>query len=94
MVSNENEKCPYCGGKLASRGMVKRIVKVGNGETSIVKIKRCYCLSCGKWHRIIPDYIIPYKHYRKEIVDGTVDLNDIFYEDYPCDMTKKRWQSQ
>lgn len=98
MVKKENDICPKCGGQLQSRGSVKRLVRYKNGEKILVKVKRYSCKDCKSWHRVLPNYLIPYKHYPKEVIKGFVEgtlTNDILeFEDYPVDITVKRWKSQ
>ena len=88
--------CPSCGGALQRRGYIKRILRVEYGEKVFIKIPRYSCKKCGKWHRFIPDYIEPYKHYRKDILEGfrndsLGDMN-IEYLDFPSDISKYRWK--
>lgn len=88
--------CKYCGGELLSRGCVKRLIRGENGSKTQILINRYSCKECGKWCRELPDNVVPFKQYTKDIIDGFVngDLSndDIEYEDYPCDMTQKRWR--
>lgn len=95
MVGKNIDICPYCGGPLQPRGYIWRRIKKENGKKSRVKILRKSCKNCGKWHRVIPDNIIPYKQYTKDIIEGFAASklnNDMLeFEDYPCDITVKRW---
>lgn len=56
------------------------------------------CKSCGAIHRKLPEGLYPYKHYDAEIINGVVNHvitpETLGYEDYPCEMTMKRWISQ
>jgi hypothetical protein len=44
----------------------------------------------------LPDYLFPYKQYEREVIigvmDGYITPETIGYEDYPCEMTMKRWK--
>lgn len=95
MVKVGVSSCPKCGGKLEYYDTVKRILKEENGKITWKYIQRLSCENCESYHRVIPNYILPYKHYRKDIVIGFVtgylDVNDIDYEDYPCDATINEW---
>ena len=61
-------------------GIVKR-TNMGN-----IKFSRYSCKECGKWHRFIPDNVEPYKHFRKDILDGfknhTLSNEEWEFEDY------------
>ena len=96
MVTNDESTCPECGGTLKQRGHVKRIVRTKGGNTHWIKIRRLVCNECGKEHRELPDCLLPYKHYEAEIIKGVISgiitSDDLDYEDYPCEMTMKRWR--
>lgn len=63
MVRRKNDICPLCGGELQPRGSVKRIIRKENGKKIFVSIKRYSCKKCKHWHRVLPDILLPYKHY-------------------------------
>ena len=96
MVNKKNDICPLCGGKLQSRGKVKRLLRIENGEKIFIKIPRYSCKDCGHWHRVIPDNVIPYKHYRKDIYEGfksgELSSENVKYEDFPSEATQNRWK--
>ena len=95
MVSTNESICPGCGADLKQIGNVKRIVRTKGGEIHWIKLRLLVCSKCRKTHRELPDYLIPYKHYESKIIkgvlDGTITFYDLGYEDYPCEMTMKRW---
>jgi len=37
------------------------------------RIRRLKCKECGKLHRELPDILLPYKHYRSEIIEEALD---------------------
>lgn len=60
-------------------------------------MERVYCKKCHKVKRILPPEVAPYKQYSKDVIKlaRTNDISeDLRYEDYPCEMTIKRWRSQ
>ena len=95
MVTSNESACPCCGDGLKQLGRVKRIVRTKGGEVRWVKIRLLICDKCGKTHRELPGYLFPYKHYEVAIIegvlDGTITSYDLEYEDYPCEMSMKRW---
>lgn len=95
MVKSKKDICPLCGGELQPRGKVKRIIRRENGEKIFVYIARYSCKNCKHWHRVLPDNIVPYKHYPKRIIkgfnDGLYSNEDIEFENYPSESTIKRW---
>lgn len=87
--------CPVCGGAVRHRDYVRRIVRNGGPEKKWIVVERFECCECRLVRRYLPEYLLPFKHYRKDIIEGFVfgwlTTDDLLYEDYPCDMTIKRW---
>lgn len=96
MVSNDDIFCPYCGGQLKHYDNVKRFIRSEFGKKEFIFVERRYCTACGRVHRVIPNDIYPYKQYRANIindfVNGVINDDNLEYEDYPCEMTVKRWK--
>lgn len=89
-------ECKRCGGRsLKYFDTVKRIIKGKRGCSKWIDIKRVKCMRCGSYQRVLPDCLVPYKHYDSEIifgvVEGLITPSTIGYEDYPCEMTMNRW---
>ena len=95
MVEIDVTVCPDCLGELKYYDSVRRIVRTKYGKTNFVLIRRMRCDECNKFHREIPEFIFPYKHYEKEIiigvVEGLITYNTIGFEDYPSELTMSRW---
>lgn len=90
--------CDMCGRKMKHRDYVKRIMKCGGGKAEWIDVERFSCDTCSIVRRNLPDYLLPYKHYRSDIIrgviDGQISIFDLEYEDYPCEMTMKRWMHE
>lgn len=88
--------CKACGGGTKAYDRVKRILKERRGAVSWHYVYRFKCEVCGHVQRELPDYMLPYKHYSKDIIEGVVEglITERTYgfEDYPCEMTMKRWR--
>lgn len=97
MVFN-GEACPNCGGQLKYYDSVSRIQRTKNRETHYISIRRLVCKECKKVHREIPESVVPYAQYEKELIvavrDGIISESTLGYEDYPCSMTMSRWRSR
>ena len=93
--SKEIPFCPTCNIRMKYRDMCRRIVKDEGGNRVWIKIQRYRCCECGRLHRAIPNIIVPYKHYRADVIcgvlDGIIQSDDEDSEDYPCERTMERW---
>ena len=98
MTIKDVSTCPKCGGTLKYYDNVRRIIRTKGGIKNWIKVKRFRCEVCNKIHRYLPDYIFPYKHYVAEIIQGVVKgditVETLGFEDYPCEMTMKRWTQE
>ena len=96
MTYDNGPICPHCGGQTHYYDKAKRIVKCKYGEAKKIYVYRYRCSQCGEIHRVIPDTLIPFKHYEKEIIqgviEGTITPDTLGFEDYPSEMTMHRWR--
>ncbi len=96
MIKIGRSTCPNCGGVLKNYDKVLRIVRSKYQYTYRVKVRRKRCPDCGRVHRELPKYLFPHKQYEKEVIlgaiNGQITPNTLGYEDYPCEMTFKRWK--
>ena len=90
--------CPKCNCKLKRYDCVKRTIKHEGGKKEYILVERYICQRCGSIHRLLPANLYPYKQYEAEIikgvVEGLIDSNVLGFEDYPSEMTMKRWREQ
>lgn len=95
LIIYSDENCPKCQGKLRYYDCVKRITITKYRVKNKIAIKRFKCMTCNSIHREIPPEILPFKQYEKEIVEGVIEglitSDTLGFEDYPCEMTMKRW---
>lgn len=99
MISENDPKiCPLCDGSLKRYDRVNRIVKSEYGKIETVRLTRYKCIKCGSIHRELPEYLKPYKQFNADIingmVDGSINHDDLKYEDYPHEVTVKRWTKE
>ena len=95
MVGFNSSVCPNCRGDLKYYDSVPRVIRTKGRISDSVRIRRFRCVNCRKLHRELPDSIFPYKQYESEVIrgvlDGFITSDTIGYEDYPCEVTMKRW---
>ncbi len=98
MIINNELTCPQCRGEIRYYDTVSRIVRTKKGVVRWTSVKRYICPICGSIHRMLPDSLIPHKHYEAEIIKGVINGSitpfDLDYEDYPCEMTMARWKAE
>lgn len=90
--------CPTCQkGLLIFRDYCKRIIRYEGGKHEWIKIPRHQCDNpkCKKIHRMLPDTMLPYKHYLEETITGVLDEivgpDDMDSEAYPSEKSMSRW---
>lgn len=95
--SIENPPCPVCQSPLEHRDRKPRISKQDGGETQWLMIERRKCTNqgCRRLHSVLPDKLVPYKHYVSDLIADVVDEvivpEDPMNEELPCDTTMRRW---
>ena len=98
MVDILNVRCPDCGDAARYYDSVKRKLRIEYGKSTLMYIKRYKCVNCGRIHRLLSADILPFKHYKAEIVfgvlSGRISSECVEYEDYPTELTMKRWKTE
>jgi transposase-like protein len=88
--------CPICGSALVGYGMYLRKIKTTAGKVEF-PIARYYCSECKRTHAIIPDFILPYKHYPAKVIEEAVEdvvekrISPEYAEGEQDISTTKRW---
>jgi len=92
--------CPECkAGKVKPVSRCKRKSVEIDGESEIYEIPvgQCQNPACGKYHRMLPSTMIPYKHYSAEAIDGILRGNaendPQFNLSAPSVSTIRRWKA-
>ena len=98
LIESRDYICPTCKkGHLCYRDHCHRIVRYEGGEAEWFWIPRAKCDNpgCGRLHRMLPDFMVQFKHYAAEVIsgvlDGIVTPEDADSEDRPSADTMKRW---
>lgn len=89
--------CPVCKeGILLFRDYCGRIVRHEGGESEKILIPRHQCSNpkCRRIHRMLPDILVPFKHYTEDVIADAVsnrlDVNRT--NDAPSPATIRRWK--
>lgn len=98
MIYEGEISCPVCSGELKYYDHVHRIMKGKEGTKQIIEVRRMQCKKCHKIHRELPDEILPYLHYERDIVvgvyNGWITPETLGFEDYPSETTMSRWHGR
>ena len=93
--SKDVSYCGRCGSTdLYYRDTCQRIWLREGGEHRMIGIRRLKCRNCGAYHRELPDFLAPYKHYETEVISGVLDevvSADDMEDNCPCDSTVASW---
>lgn len=89
--------CPVCKeGNLVFQDYCSRIVRHAGGKREKIRIPRYRCSNprCRKIHRMIPDFLVPFKHYTEEVISKAVNdrLDLCTTDDAPSPVTILRWK--
>lgn len=90
--------CPRCRNDCIRYGKVKRIVRTKYRESEWIQVQRWRCKECGYVWRELPEGVERFKQYEREMIDGVreglIGSDILGFEEYPCEMTMKRWRAQ
>lgn len=88
--------CPRCGGEAIRYGKVKRKILTKYRSAKWITVQRYQCKSCKYVWRELPEEIMRYKQYEREMIEGVqeglIDSDILGFEEYPCEMTMRRWR--
>ena len=84
--------CPDCGQLLSGYDTRARHVVDGSGSVYWFQLRRLQCLSCGKIHLELPDFMQVRKHYEAQLIrDVLAGRSDSCT---PDDSTIRRWRRE
>lgn len=69
ITSSETCVCPKCKGPLIVRDSKRRQVIMASGEVHTFLLRRLKCKQCNSLHLEFPDFIVPHKHYARDVID-------------------------
>lgn len=96
MVENVEKRCVKCGGETIRYGSASRIVRTKNRKTEKIRVQRFKCKVCGMIFRDLPENVVRFKQYERDVIEGVteglIDSDVLGFEDYPCEMTMRRWK--
>jgi hypothetical protein len=64
--------CAICKGFLKVHGVYSRGLKDWDSSAEYGWVAQLYCAACKKYPALIPDFIIPYKRYKAEVIESVI----------------------
>ena len=86
--------CSFCGcTKIIKKGWRRRGSIDCLENTKVLMIMRVKCKSCGKIHHVLPDTIVPYKHYNTEAIEKIIlgQADETFCNESEINRIKSWW---
>ena len=87
--------CPNCGSELTYHSRVIRPATDATGEKKAysIRVMRCCTETCpSKYHRELPDAIVPYKRYCSEAIEEAIDPGSSGITVAADESTIRRWR--
>lgn len=82
--------CPHCGHELTYRDSRARIWCHCNEPAERILIHRMFCNVCKRLHTVLPDVLVPHKHYGAPEIESVLE-SDV-RSDEVSDSTAARWR--
>ena len=93
MTSSEDVLCPDTGTPMKQSGTARRIIREPD-KTYYIWIPVYYSVYADRYHRVLPDFVIPFKHYISNVIKASEENHpDLDYYDLPSDSSRIRWHS-
>jgi hypothetical protein len=90
--------CPGCYWQLVVHGSYKRHLKDALGERHNGWVAQGHCVNCNTYPSLIPDFIMPFKHYMGGVIEAVIEGlegDGIDFSGCPADeATVQRWANQ
>jgi hypothetical protein len=64
--------CSKCHGRLKYHGSYRRYLRDEGSNREKGWVAQVHCAACGKYPALIPEFIMPYKHYNAEVIEGVI----------------------
>jgi len=68
--------CPYCHERLCAHDWNKRCECCLDGTVNKYMVEDRICPNCGRMQRLLPDFLVPHKHYSTESIEEMI-ANDM-----------------
>ena len=94
MIGSGPVLSPKTGRPMKKAGTALRIVREQDGETYYIRIRIYFDEDNHEYHRALPAFLLPFKHYIREIIQASREEDpDLDLYDYPSDSSRLRWMT-
>jgi hypothetical protein len=91
ILSSEDVLCPDTGTPMRQCGTARRIVREPD-HTFFIWIPVFYSPAADRYHRVLPDFLLPFKHYITNVLYASAhNPEDLDPYDLPSDSSRTRW---
>lgn len=92
IINRSIPRCPTCAAIMMGYDTRKRKSIDGSGQSRTLLLRRLRCPLCGVLHLEMPDFLLPHKHYDREVIN--LVLNGDSSTCPADDSTILRWKRQ
>ena len=89
ITGREPALCPECNKLMQSHGRCRRHVHLPDGRTQL-SLRVFFCDTCRRYHRELPDFLIPHKYHCAETVAAAYDSDMAELDCYAENSTIRR----
>jgi len=98
-LSGGDALCPRCHGPFKFHGTYSRHFLDEKGDRHDGWVAQCCCDTCNEYPSLIPDFIMPYKHYEAAVIESAIleveENGSLGLNSCPADdSTVRRWVNQ
>jgi hypothetical protein len=68
-IDSGNIRCKICLCTMAKHSKYERGIKGTGAQITIIVV---WCSKCKKWHALLPDFLLPYKHYSGNEIESVI----------------------
>ena len=94
-INEGNIRCEKCLLPMAKHSKYKRLIKETGSQITIIVV---WCSKCKVWHALLPDFLLPYKHYSGNEIESVIidsGLEPVSHiETKASEGTVRRWIKQ
>ena len=76
MMRCENILCPRCGSILKLHGVHRRHCRDSDSVKHYGWVVQGHCVACSHYPSVLPDFIMPHKHYKTEVIESVVSESE------------------